>query len=287
MIQILPTKTMDLVVKELKTLKKDAVRKVCKQCHELGHGISSVHCAVNIDQRNRLRQKIKRYMLSQTTLDTDCFLELSTMLTISLHQCKTLYNEIPMNELLDRKIDFIVYLKQLEEKYKYCHVCHSGLLEIQTNTIRLWKGNELCDPCWSNHKDYRDALWDKIKTYREIQCVLCNKNNPNERYHYDHLNMFDKEKSICSMINEGQYLEDMYKEIDKCQILCLSCHHIVTDIEHKLLFTRIKQSLTRRLHQGEITEEDYNTQKEFYQPLYESKMNEIYCELKRYFSQTF
>jgi len=58
MIQILPNKTMDLVVKELKTLKKDAVRKVCKQCHELGHGISSVHCAVNIDQRNRLRQKL-------------------------------------------------------------------------------------------------------------------------------------------------------------------------------------------------------------------------------------
>ena len=62
--------------------------------------------------------------------------------------------------------------------------------------------------------------------------------------------------------------------------MCLSCHHIVTDIEHKLGFTRIKQTLTRKLNQSEMTEEEYNKQTQYYQNIYEEKMNFIYKELK-------
>ena len=279
---------MEVVLQELKhSIKKDPTRKVCKQCNELGHGVSSVYCMVNINKHNILKQKIKNYILSQNVLGNktldDCWAECSLLFNISLHQCKTLYNEIPMNELLDRKMDFTIYLNQLNEKSRTCYECKNIILEIQCNTIRIWKENVLCEVCWSNHKDVRETTWRYIQNYREIQCVLCKKNDPNERYHYDHLNMFDKEKSICSMVNEGISIQDIYKEINKCQMLCICCHHIVSDIEHKLMFTRIKQSLTRRFNLGEINEEEYNLQKEFYQSLYESKMSHIYSELQHHF----
>lgn len=54
--------------------------------------------------------------------------------------------------------------------------------------------------------------------------------------------------------------------------LCLSCHHIVTYIERKLVFTRIKQSMTRVLNLGEINEKEYDEQVRHYQSIYEAKM---------------
>jgi hypothetical protein len=125
-------------------------------------------------------------------------------------------------------------------------------------------------------------MWENIKKYKHIQCEICasTQTYTSERYHYDHLNMFNKDKSVCSMVNEGVNIEEIYAEIDKCQILCLPCHHIVTDIEHKLGFSRIKQTLTRSLNQSEITEEEYNKQTLYYQKIYEEKMKNIYEELK-------
>ena len=76
------------------------------------------------------------------------------------------------------------------------------------------------------------------------------------------------------MVNEGISIEEIYNEIDKCQILCLSCHHIVTNIENKLGFTRIKQLLTRKINQ--LSEEEYEAQRNHYQTIYEEKMKSIY-----------
>ena len=154
---------------------------------------------------------------------------------------------------------------------------------IQTNTHRMWNGNDVCDTCWSKYDEYRTLLWKKIKEYKPIKCKICSniQTCESERYHYDHLNMFIKNKSICTMINEGANIEEIYTEIDKCQILCLSCHHIVTDIERKLGFIRIKQLITKKLNQCEITEEEYNTQILYYQEIYEEKMKNIYKELEK------
>ena len=154
---------------------------------------------------------------------------------------------------------------------------------IQLNTHRIWKENIICDICWSEYCEERDLLWTKIKQYKEIQCCICGniKLKEGERYHYDHINMFNKGNSICSMVNEGNSIDDIYIEIDKCQILCLSCHHMVTDIESNLGFTRIKQILTRKLNNDEITEEEYIQQKIEIGEIYIKKMHEIYNELKK------
>lgn len=276
------------VMKELiKKTPKDKHRKVCKNCNELGHSTTSIDCKLIIDKNNKIKQKIKNYILSQDCLEDknieDYCLELSLLLDITPNLCKSLYNEIPLNELLNRQMNIKIYLTKINQLSKKCNECKKNIVCIQTNTLRIWKENDICDTCWSKYEDYRKLTWEKIKAYKTIQCEICcsiQMHTISERYHYDHLNMFDKGNSICSMVNECVNIEEIYSEIDKCQVLCLSCHHIVTDIEHKLGFTRIKQTLTRKLNQSEITEEEYNKQTQYYQNIYEEKMKFIYKELK-------
>ena len=265
---------------------KDKVRKVCKNCGDLGHGISSSLCKVNIDKNNKLKRRIKTYILSQNCLEDktvdDYCAELSVLLYITPNACKTLYNEIPAVEWLDRQMDIGVYIENLGQSTKKCGQCDKNMICLQTNTHRIWKGVELCDTCWSTYGEVRRTTWEKVKKYRVIQCAICSsiQNHLAERYHYDHLNMFHKDQSVCTMVNEGSTLEEIYQEIDKCQILCLSCHHIVTDIERRFGFTRIKQTLTKSFNQGEMVEEEYCRHTQSYQKIYEEKMRSIYEELK-------
>jgi len=281
---------LNTVLKELIIkIPKDKQRKVCKNCNELGHNIKSVICKINIDKNNKFKQKIKNYILSQNCLEDKSIEEelnyLSILLDITPNLCRTLYNEIPLIELLNREININTYLNNLNRLSKKCNECDKTILNIQINTNRIWNGNEVCDHCWSKYDDFRELIWQQISEYKIVQCEICNKSRQSslERYHYDHLNMFNKNKSICSMVNEGTNIEKIYSEIDKCQILCLSCHHIVTDVEHKLEFTRIKQTLTRHLNQNEITEKEYIEQTLIYQNIYEEKMKDIYEKLKKYF----
>lgn len=280
------TSLNDVLIQLIYQTQKDKVRKVCKNCNELGHGITSPICKVNIDKNNKLKQKIKTYILSQNCLEDktidDYCAELSILLYITPNACKTLYSEIPASEWLDRQMDIGIYLENLGQSTKKCGECNKNMICLQTNTHRIWKGIELCDTCWSTYGEVRRTTWEKVKKYRIIQCVICEsiQEHPSERYHYDHLNMFHKEQSVCTMVNEGATLEEIYGEIDKCQVLCLSCHHIVTDIERRFGFTRIKQSLTKSFNQGEIGEEEYCRQTQVYQEIYEDKMRDIYKELK-------
>jgi hypothetical protein len=283
---ITENKLTDVLKELIKKTPKDKRRKVCKNCNELGHKTTSSDCKLIIYKNNKLKQKIKNYILSQDCLEDknieDYCLELSALLDITPNSCKSLYNEIPLNELLNRQMNINIYLTNINQLSKKCNECKKNIVCIQTNTHRIWKGNDICDTCWSKYEDYRKLIWEKIRAYKTVQCEICYsiQTHMSERYHYDHLNMFNKGNSICSMVNECVNIEEIYSEIDKCQILCLSCHHIVTDIEHKLGFTRIKQTLTRKLNQIEITEEEYNKQTRYYQNIYEEKMKFIYKELK-------
>ena len=276
------------VINELfQTLPKDKHRKVCKGCHDIGHNIKDVSCKLNIERKNILKCKIKKYMLSQDCLsgktNDEHFIELSKIYEISINMCKTLYEEIPPLELCNRITDINLYTQQMKQMTKInCHHCNKVIYNIHINSHRLWKGNIICDSCWSDYQEERDSLWKKIQAYKKIQCYICSstKIKEGERYHYDHINMFDKGNSICSMVNEGNSIAEIYIEIDKCQILCLSCHHVVTDIENNLGFTRIKQILTRKLNNCEMSEEEYSQQKTEIGEIYIKKMYEIYNELK-------
>jgi len=43
----------------IQEISKDSHRKVCKGCHEIGHHRSDVNCKLKIEQKNRLKHKIK------------------------------------------------------------------------------------------------------------------------------------------------------------------------------------------------------------------------------------
>ena len=75
-------------------------------------------------------------------------------------------------------------------------------------------------------------------------------------------------------------IEQIYKEIDKCQILCISCHDIVTYTERILGFTKQKQGLTRKFNQEEITKEEYEMQQQTYQAIYDEIILPIYKRIK-------
>ena len=162
-----------------------------------------------------------------------------------------------------------------------CFECSKILYDIQKKTNQLWKGTTLCDNCWCKHYEERELLWNKIREYKPILCCICNvsRDDIHERFHYDHLNMFEKGDSICSMVHCGESIDNIYKEIDLCQIVCLPCHHLITDIENKIGFTRIKTSLTKKLNNDEIDEEEYKNQVKHYQIIYKMKMEGIYGQI--------
>jgi hypothetical protein len=220
--------------------------------------------------------------LSDKTIN-DHINELSDKLGITPNQCKTLYDAIPDEELVNRKMDITEYLKTIADSTSKCNECSTNLVNIQTNTNRQWKGTQLCDVCWGKYENIRELLWIDVNNYKQVKCAICNieQLHNTQRFHYDHLNMFDKGDSICSMVNNGTPFEEICQEIEKCQVLCIQCHHIVTDIERKMNFTRIKQNMTRKLNTEEITPEEYDQETMRYQAIYETKMLEIYGALRK------
>lgn len=261
----------------------DKKRKVCKDCGIPGHNNKTqLVCPIKKREDNIKRERVKKYVMDidpLTECDSDEMFELlAKTLDISVHSCKKLYSELPPEIWLDRKMNIREYKRKLDKCC--CNDCGDVILEFSKN--RKWRGNIVCDYCWDSHRGERDIMWGEIKNYKKIVCCICNKmqRTKGERFNYDHLNMFDKSDSICCMVERGDNMKDILSEIDKCQILCVPCHHIVTSIEQKIGFTRIKTNLTRKFNNEEISEEMYNSEKKKFQVIYEEKMKSIYEQLK-------
>ena len=240
---------------------------------------------------NQLKSKIKNYILLQNILNDTIIdktiSDISQLLGITKTFCKSLYQEIIQSEFIDRPIHIPTYIQYIKDNSQKCYDCNKQLYFVQKNTNRIWKNNHLCDLCWAKYKPQRDILWQQIITYKPKQCTLCSykhiiQDTTDERFHYDHINMFNKDFTICDMVNIGSDIQIIYKELDKCQILCINCHHIITDIERKLGFTTAKANLNRKLTKSQITQDEYEQQKLYYQNLYQIKMLNVYDEVKKY-----
>lgn len=53
--------------------------------------------------------------------------------------------------------------------------------------------------------------------------------------------MFNKEGTVGLMICRGADYQTIIEEINKCQLLCISCHTMVTAMEAKLGFLKAKR----------------------------------------------
>tara|TARA_B110000305_G_C19448083_1_gene646043 strand:+ start:2271 stop:3188 length:918 start_codon:yes stop_codon:yes gene_type:complete len=262
---------------------KDESRLYCKTCGEYGHKNElSNSCHIKIFYQNIIKTIIRQEILNTPiSCDIEPILEkISNNLKISIPCIKKLYQDIDPVILLNRKIKLDKLKDELE--IVRCFECNKKIIKSHSNTIRIWKDKDLCDKCWCKFENIRDNLWDKVIQYKKLECVICGdiKQHTGQRFHYDHVNMFKKDDSICCMINRGDEIEKIYKEIDKCQVLCKTCHDLVTHIESLTGFIRIKSNLTRDYNNEKFTEEEYENKKTNLQKLYDVKMKEIYESIK-------
>ena len=144
------------------------------------------------------------------------------------------------------------------QQLPYCDECH--LTEFQSVVSTRWL--ELNAHLQANHQDC---------------CQLCSKvalfcPRFGYRYHLDHLNMFDKSDSVYSMIWNGTDLNTIKAELTRCQVLCSSCHGIVTKIEQRCGFTRWKQVHTRNSQTGDLDSMG---------KLYSQWMNPVYDHIRQ------
>jgi hypothetical protein len=181
---------------------------------------------------------------------------------------------------------------------------HLGYIDKMIETIRhscaecpariyskpcMWEGSIYCDEC--HYMKWNKLIverWIKIREYTRStgkdKCNICERLAPchtylTNRFHFDHKNMFDKEDSIYSMVHDGTKIDDIYSEIDKCQLLCASCHAVVTKVETQCGFTGLKRELNREYAE---TEEDSKKEelKKQYAIIYDRVMTNVYEMIK-------
>lgn len=261
------------------TVPKDKKRIVCKLCNELGHNEKSIDCREN----QHINKKIIDYVFNHDTYDIK---ELSSLYNKTQIYIQEVIKTISKREIIEYKqIHKADILELIQTNIAPCEMCSTERYHTQNN--RIWKGQNICDFCWALFEDEREKLWERISSLIDNHCKICNKQRTNTkiRFHYDHINMFDKCDSICSMVNNGCEFEDIQKEVMKCQYVCVSCHAIITEIEQKLGFTGYKTTLVKKLNNEEISLEEYNQEMKRMFDIYQRKMNEVYILCKEALKQ--
>jgi hypothetical protein len=213
------------------------------------------------------------------------FTEISEHLKRSELSIKKVYNElVTMEEHLDSCLLNIKnedINKILHENKHICSNCNKKMYIMP----QIWKDREYCEECYYTlYNDIVNECWQKVSEYsvkkNKNYCNICNKNatfdnSIKSRFHYDHVDMFDKSDSICKMVKEGMEITNIYEEIDKCQLLCISCHSIITKMENICGFIRIKKQINKEYNESNDDEKKNELIKK-YSNLYNNFMNKVY-----------
>ena len=236
-------------------------------------------------------EKIKEIVdaVQRHPLDTN-WKELAHRFDYTETYLRTLYNDTvpPMDHvrICIKSMTDTVIQDLLQTTGFECTGCHRHLYSVP----RQWEDRTYCDEC---HVDiFRNQIterWTHVNHYAKItnkdSCNICgtiatyNKEMGN-RFHFDHLNMFEKADSICVMVQTGRLLEEIYKEIDQCQVLCVSCHRLVTELERRSGFMRLKNNMTRDYKKTEDNEQ-LQKEKEDNMRAYSEFMTNIYSLLRQ------
>jgi len=135
--------------------------------------------------------------------------------------------------------------------------------------LRVWGDKRICPECYAQvYPAHRDELNRWMDATGLKGCAFCGKARTNPSgFHFDHINMFDKSGAVGRMLFDGVALDRIKEEIQKCQLLCLCCHAIVTKMEVRLGFTHLKVKRWRRV--PGVSKEEYS-----------HKMAEVYEYIK-------
>lgn len=136
---------------------------------------------------------------------------------------------------------------------KSCDRCGADVY----SALRKWGTSRICRGCYAEvFPPHCAALNQWMTKVGLVECAFCKKPrvNPSE-FHFDHINMFKKEDTVCRMLFDGEDLDAIKAEIQKCQLLCICCHAMVTKFERKLGFIQLKNRRCKR--RTGVKKEDY------------------------------
>mmetsp|Transcript_171 Transcript_171/g.410 ORF Transcript_171/g.410 Transcript_171/m.410 type:complete len:338 (-) Transcript_171:271-1284(-) len=130
----------------------------------------------------------------------------------------------------------------------------------------LWDSKQYCRECHdAQFNEEIRVRWRRVQEYSQsigkTECNLCHKaadfsGNQRTYFHFDHINMFEKESSVCDIVRWGRPLEEAFAEIDQCQLLCISCHRVITTIESSCGFLRVKKKMNKEKSDEVVTEQE-------------------------------
>ena len=251
----------------------------CSVCNTVGHTKSSKECPMYIPFWNKeTEEKLIDVIDNYTDIKWE---EVSEKMGTSISSCKNKYIELcPLDKKLKQKLskltDEFIY-KVLDENKKQCEVCN----KFQYNYLNTWKGKKECDECYQ-HDSIIKELWRQVNKFcienKMTHCAFCKKEKCYKRtFNYDHLNMFHKLDSVGTLIYTGEDLNVILNEVKKCQLLCVSCHSVVTKIEQKIGFTSIKVNMNKQFE-----DEELETKIKEYSDLYEKHMYPIYDKIRNH-----
>jgi len=184
------------------------LRKVvtCSSCLQEGHMKNSNKCILYQERLNNIQNlftdEIKEYILTM--------MESKTYKINDDERLKNLFNEdikvnTPMTEA-----EIVDYLNEIK---KICFECGASYIYPF-----VYKENNICEECNHLHLEKHKELWKQITDYcinkGMVCCSLCNKErNDYNRFHFDHINMFDKNDSVCNMVKEELDIEIIRKRL--------------------------------------------------------------------------
>lgn len=145
---------------------------------------------------------------------------------------------------------------------------------------KKWEDRSYCVTC--HDRLYLETIqerWKEVTAYSQqnamTNCKICNVDVIYDgtvctRYHFDHVNMFEKTDSISMMVTNGTPMYQIEAELTQCQVLCVSCHAAVTAIERKCGFVRLKKVNTREKKETENhSKENADRYRAFMDPIYD------------------
>ena len=184
----------------------------------------------------------KKNNVEGITLDLPDGVDCDIIALLEAAQNKIVLTEpkVPLEKKKFRKLTTEELQKIVSNITHRCEDCSNSIMYIP----RIWGKLKICHSC---HKKRLLPISEEINRYLaekgHISCNFCNKirTDPSE-FHLDHINMFSKTGSVGSMMYNGHDIDNIKKEIDKCQLLCISCHAAVTHLEHRYGFIKAKKA---------------------------------------------
>ena len=265
----------------------------CSACGLSGHRSTSLDCPIKKRKDDELYFEFKSYIVSNKLFDLGSinFDDLGDRFNISKHKAEKYHKRIFAEDPeIFLNIDENEILDEILGNNIICPECGIDVPVINETMMMKWGDNRICGDCWFSHSSDRDNLWRGIHDHLRVKedcsdCGICGVlinygNFPDSRFHCDHVNMFSKDKSICSMVQDGDSLENILLELGKCHVLCYMCHNLVTYLEKKVSFSRLKSYLTRNLNQNNISQGEHDRKLASYRGLCDARMSCIYDKLR-------